>query len=493
MGAAIVHLKDSYFQPFENATSFLLMRWFYNGNMKTLDDLDCLVREVLLKPDFSLKDLAMFHAARESQHVDEIKDSALVDSLFHAANGWYKVAINVPVPFECVKHTSMSDVPLFKIESLFYWWPIEVVKAALQDASPEDFNLQPFKMYRKCNGNNSEQLEQIYTDIYNSNEFLNKHECVQVENAASEHESVVAAVMLWSDSTQLANFGTASLWPVYLFLGNQSKYVRCKPQAFAAHHIAYIPKLSDKIQDFCREKFGKPATSHILTHLCRELMHEVWKIILDDEFIDGYTHGFLMEFTDGTVHQVFPRIFTYSADYPEKVLLAGIKQLGKCPCPTCLILKKNIRFLGLARDTHTHMKKPHIDDQIYWDKIKTARNYIYKSGGFLNRQQLELLLGPESIVPIQNAFSHRLLKLSFNFFSIFVPDLLHEFELGVWKAIFKHLIRILYAQGNDSIQKLNDQYDIHLCINTSHRLSTDIVPYLLLDVVQYAVFMEMHT
>jgi hypothetical protein len=26
-----------------------------------------------------------------------------------------------------------------------------------------------------------------------------------------------------------------------------------------------------------------------------------------------------------------------------------------------------------------------------------------------------------------------------------VVDLLHEFELGVWKALFNHLIRILYA------------------------------------------------
>ena len=26
-----------------------------------------------------------------------------------------------------------------------------------------------------------------------------------------------------------------------------------------------------------------------------------------------------------------------------------------------------------------------------------------------------------------------------------VIDLLHEFELGVWKAIFKHLICLLYA------------------------------------------------
>ncbi|KAJ6540207.1 hypothetical protein DFH09DRAFT_929737 [Mycena vulgaris] len=39
-----------------------------------------------------------------------------------------------------------------------------------------------------------------------------------------------------------------------------------------------------------------------------------------------------------------------------------------------------------------------------------------------------------------------------------VVDLMHEFELGVWKAIFTHLIRILVANGGDSVQMLNDRY-----------------------------------
>jgi len=38
---------------------------------------------------------------------------------------------------------------------------------------------------------------------------------------------------------------------------------------------------------------------------------------------------------------------------------------------------------------------------------------------------------------------------------MFVPDLLHEFELGVWKAVFTHLMRILYAAGDNCIQTLN--------------------------------------
>lgn len=38
-----------------------------------------------------------------------------------------------------------------------------------------------------------------------------------------------------------------------------------------------------------------------------------------------------------------------------------------------------------------------------------------------------------------------------------VVDLLHEFELGVWKALFTHLIRILYAAARDGslVDELN--------------------------------------
>lgn len=38
-----------------------------------------------------------------------------------------------------------------------------------------------------------------------------------------------------------------------------------------------------------------------------------------------------------------------------------------------------------------------------------------------------------------------------------VVDQLHEFELGVWKATFTHLLRILYAYGDGPIQSLNER------------------------------------
>ena len=55
----------------------------------------------------------------------------------------------------------------------------------------------------------------------------------------------------------------------------------------------------------------------------------------------------------------------------------------------------------------------------------------------------------------QSAFSVRLAEYGFNFYSLFKPDLLHEFELGVWKATLTHLLRVLYAFGGDRINELN--------------------------------------
>jgi len=84
--------------------------------------------------------------------------------------------------------------------------------------------------------------ERVYSELYNSDMYIEEHERIRSAHRKSAHETVITAMMLWSDSMQLANFGTASLWPVYLFLGDQSKYTRCKRSAFTVHHLAYIPK-----------------------------------------------------------------------------------------------------------------------------------------------------------------------------------------------------------------------------------------------------------
>jgi hypothetical protein len=55
-----------------------------------------------------------------------------------------------------------------------------------------------------------------------------------------------------------------------------------------------------------------------MNHCHREFFHEQWKVILDDDFIEAWKHGIVILCCDGIKRRFYPRIFTYSADYPEK-------------------------------------------------------------------------------------------------------------------------------------------------------------------------------
>lgn len=73
--------------------------------------------------------------------------------------------------------------------------------------------------------------------------------------------------------------------------------------------------IHDFISGFITSKSGK---TKVVTHCRRELMHAIWKLMLDDEFMDAYEHGIVIHCLDGIWRRIYPRIFTYSADYPEK-------------------------------------------------------------------------------------------------------------------------------------------------------------------------------
>jgi hypothetical protein len=61
----------------------------------------------------------------------------------------------------------------------------------------------------------------------------------------------------------------------------------------------------------------------------------------------------------------------------------------------------------------------------------------------------------DAIHCFQNAFSHRLGSLGFDPFSMLVVDQMHEFELGVWKALFIHLLRILHSVDDSLVAELD--------------------------------------
>ena len=151
--------------------------------------------------------------------------------------------------------------------------------------------------------------------MYDSDAFIEEHDRVQhatlpPDDLDCKQEKIVAAMMFWSDSTHLANFGTAKLWPIYMMLGNLSKYVHVLPSSGACMHVAYIPHLVDLFEDFASTFHCKWGTQRgdILTHCRRELIHAIWSFLLDNDFLHAYTYGIIVQCIDGIERRVYPHI-----------------------------------------------------------------------------------------------------------------------------------------------------------------------------------------
>ncbi|KAG5219501.1 GLOBIN domain-containing protein [Salix suchowensis] len=98
---------------------------------------------------------------------------------------------------------------------------------------------------------------------------------------------------------------------------------------------------------------------------------------------------------------MYPRFFTYSADYPEKVLLLLIRDMGNCPCPRCLVKKSAICALGTPADMKQRQDGKRVDSRALHMKIAKARKLIYQQGYVVNSKLVDDLLKPESLVPTE--------------------------------------------------------------------------------------------
>ena len=69
---------------------------------------------------------------------------------------------------------------------------------------------------------------------------------------------------------------------------------------------------------------------------------------------------------------------------------------------------------------------------------------------------LALILSSHLILNnFQNAFHTTFADFNLDVFSLFVVDLMHEFELGVFKDFLIHLLRLLHSCGAETIAELD--------------------------------------
>ena len=233
--------------PFPNVSTLHLMSWFYSSsNTKSHAELDRLVNEVILAPDFLPADLVGFRAAKEASRMDKYLASGSQNESPPSTSSrdeWIGTSVFISLPCDGIKHASEADAPKYEVKGLHHRRIVDVIRSALAEPAAQKFHLFPFREYWKPA--TDEPTERIYSEAFTSDYFLEQYEKIWSRSHTNSKKRipVVIGLMIWSDSTHLASFGTASLWPIYLYFGNQSKYTRAKPSEFAAHHLAYVPKV----------------------------------------------------------------------------------------------------------------------------------------------------------------------------------------------------------------------------------------------------------
>jgi hypothetical protein len=206
------------------------------SHQKSEIEVQRLVKEVMQADDFDTKDLEGFSVRRSLRELD--RDEGGEKTAF--PDDWIEANVTLDIPTK-----SREEGPkLYSVPGFHYRPLVQVIRAAFADVQAGAFHLMPFKRLWKDPLDNHQ--ERLYDELYASDAWLNAQDDLQKlpKEPGCSLDRVIAGLMLFSDATHLANFGTAKAWPLYLFFGNLTKYVRSSPRSGACHIVGFLPTVS---------------------------------------------------------------------------------------------------------------------------------------------------------------------------------------------------------------------------------------------------------
>ncbi|KIJ58277.1 hypothetical protein HYDPIDRAFT_63703, partial [Hydnomerulius pinastri MD-312] len=129
----------------------------------------------------------------------------------------------------------------------------------------------------------------------------------------------IVPLLLSSDKTQVTLFRNKSAYPIYMTIGNLPKEVRRKPSRRAQILVGYLP--TAKLEHITNKSARRRTLANVFHACMRELLHPLK---------DAGLHGTPMRSGDGILRRVHPLVACYIGDYPEQLLVTGVK-MGECP------------------------------------------------------------------------------------------------------------------------------------------------------------------
>lgn len=163
--------------------------------------------------------------------------------------GWKKTTVQICTPFH---HRTCHPGPKdYIIEDFHHRFLVDIICENISDASHHRLlHYEPYELH--WHPPHRDKDVRVYGELYTSARFLTAHR--QLQDSPPEPGCnlpwCVIVLMFWSDVTHLTAFSTAKLWPLYVYMGNELKYVHCWPSYNLCSHVAYFQMvcLPDLIQ-----------------------------------------------------------------------------------------------------------------------------------------------------------------------------------------------------------------------------------------------------
>lgn len=239
--------------PLENETSFLLTEWFTDSAAgKSLESFDALLN-ILKSKNFKQEHIATLNAHSAMRNLDNYKKAS---GIFSRRDGWNEAEIDIALPKPGRPCASEADAPRYKVAGLQFRKLLEVIIGEIQDRRfATKRNWIPHKTYWLPPRNPMDPPDapapppiRVFSDTFDTDSMNEADAAIRARprnpGDPPSLEYGILPMCIWSDGTCLATFGSASLWPIYLYIANISKYIRGKPTEFVAQHLAYIPTVS---------------------------------------------------------------------------------------------------------------------------------------------------------------------------------------------------------------------------------------------------------
>ncbi|KAG8732418.1 hypothetical protein FRC11_013818, partial [Ceratobasidium sp. 423] len=214
---------------------------------------------------------------------------------------------------------------------------------------------KPWRLYTSA-----KKTERVYADMAASDWWWKELEKL-IEQG--QRDATLAPLIIATDQTNLSIMcGGQKAYPVYVSFGNLDKNWRRKPSKHGMYLLGYLPV--DGFEDVPDDDERK--------RLKAELVHRAMEKMLEP-LQTASVHGVEMWCPDGFKRRVYPRVATYTADWPEQNLQCSTTEGG------CLICKTAYKDRG-------HL----VDAAELWEREETLdalRTYIHTK----NEAHLDLL------------------------------------------------------------------------------------------------------